>query len=278
MISKKDFEKAIESLGLKNSSVCIHSSMKSFGEKIDMTDLANAFLESGCTMITPTFSYDFEAPPVEKFSPLQNGIGDGSWYTKRKLPEPKHFDVTSKDISSKDMGIFPRFILNNEKSIRGNHPLNSFTALGKCAYKLIKNQTPINVYAPFENLLQNNGYVLLMGVDLSKATIIHYAEKLAGRKLFIRWAYDKNLNTIPVLVGSCSEGFNKLSNALRSIGKEVFVGKSKWVCYKAREFVEICAHEIKENPQITHCEDKNCDRCNDAVMGGPILTDDFWDF
>ncbi len=278
MISKKDFEKAIEFLGIKNSSVCIHSSMKSFGEKVELEDLKNAFLENGCTILAPTFSYDFEAPPIKRFSPNQNGIGDGSWYTQRELPSPKHFDVTSKEISENDMGAFPKFILNHEKSVRGNHPLNSFTALGKCANELVSAQTWRDVYAPFDKLIEKDGFVLLMGVDLTSATIIHYAEMLAERTLFVRWAYDENLKIVPTNVGSCSEGFNNLSEALNPYAKECFVGESKWICFNARELVKVCAKEIKENPQITHCEDKNCDRCNDAVMGGPILADDFWDF
>lgn len=273
----KDFEKAIETLNLQNKSVCIHSSIKSFGEKIDLDELTNAFLNSGCTILTPAFSYDFEAPPIEIYNPLQNGIGDGSWYAKRKMPKPKCFNVLSKDISTSDMGVFSQFILNHEKCIRGNHALNSFVALGENAKALVENQTNFDVYAPFEKLLHENGYVLLMGVDLTKATIIHYAEMLAGRNLFVRWAYDENGKTIPILVGSCSEGFNNLENALKNAAKEIYVGKSKWVCYPVRNMVEICTELIKKNPNITHCDDENCDRCNDMMLGGPILSADFFE-
>ena len=66
-------------------------------------------------------------------------------------------------------------------------------------------------------------------------------------------------------------------NALDNYKKETFVGKSKWVCYKASEFVEICVKEIKKNPKITHCGDKNCDRCNDMMLGGPSIKDDFFE-
>ena len=277
MISKKDFEKAIEFLGIKNSSVCIHSSMKSFGEKVELEDLKNAFLENGCTILTPTFSYDFEAPPIKRFSPNQNGIGDGSWYTQRELPSPKHFDVDSKDVSTSDMGVFSQFILDDKKSVRGNHPLNSFTSLGKCANELVSAQTWRDVYAPFDKLIEKDGFVLLMGVDLTSATIIHYAEMLAGRTLFVRWAYDENLKIVPTNVGSCSEGFNNLESALKNYAKEIFVGKSKWICFRARDMVEICAEQIKQNPNITHCEDENCDRCNDMMLGGPIFSKDFFE-
>ena len=278
-LNQLDFENQIEKLGLQNKSVCIHSSMKSFGVKIEcgIDGIINAFLNKSCTILTPTFSYDFEAKPIEKYIPNQNGIGDGSYFFKRELPTPKYFTPKTKDLSTEDMGLFPKTVLENSKSIRGFHSLNSFTALGKNAKKLIEKQTNHNVYAPFEQLLEDDGYVLLMGVDLTSATIIHYAEMLAGRKLFVRWAYDKDLNTIPVLVGSCSEGFNKLQNVLDNYKKEIFIGKSRWICYKAREIVEICKQEIKKNPQITHCDDENCDRCNDMMLGGPIMNADFFE-
>jgi len=278
-LNRVDFENAIETLGLQNKSVCIHSSMKSFGAKIDcgIDGMIDAFLNKNCTILTPTFSYDFEAKPTPKYMPNQNGIGDGSYFFERELPAPKYFTTKTKDLSTEDMGLFPKTVLENSKSRRGFHSLNSFTALGKNAKNLVENQTNRDVYAPFERLLEDDGYILLMGVDLTRATIIHYAELLAGRNLFVRWAYDENFNTIPVLVGSCSEGFNKLTNALKNIGKEIFVGKSKWVCYKARDIVEICTQEIKRNPQITHCDDKGCDRCNDMMLGGPIISADFFE-
>jgi aminoglycoside 3-N-acetyltransferase len=42
--------------------------------------------------------------------------------------------------------------------------------------------------APVGALAEENGTVLLIGVNHTVNTSIHYAEKIAGRKQFIRWA------------------------------------------------------------------------------------------
>ena len=155
------------------------------------------------------------------------------------------------------MGRFPQYVLHDERSVRGNHPLNSFTALGNGARKLVGGQTHRNVYAPLKQLCDDDGYVLFIGVGLEAATIIHFAEQSAGRTPFIR----------------CSKGFEHFHGALSDHAKKVTVAKSEWVCYKAATVVDVCQKHIETNPYITHCGNKYCDRCNDAVCGGPVLSD-----
>ena len=100
---------------------------------------------------------------------------------------------------------------------------------------------------------------------------------VVGRTLFIRWAYNKDNNVIPVSSGGCSEGFGHFNGILSNSAKKVKVANSEWVCFKAKDIVDICTKYIKGSPNITHCDNKYCDRCNDAICGGPILNDDFWD-
>lgn len=274
-----DFIHAITELGLPGSEVCIHASMKSFGEdiKCGINGLIHAFSDRKCTIMVPTFSDIYEAKPVDKYMPAQNGAGDYSYFSEKADAAVAPFDITSKEISAEDMGIFSQYVLQNEKSVRGNHPLNSFTALGDFARRLVSGQTPKNVYAPLKQLCDDDGYILLIGVGLDAATIIHFAEQSAGRTPFIRWAYDKERNVIPVSTGGCSRGFEHFHDALSSHAKKVTVAKSDWVCYKAAAVVNICQKQMENNPYITHCGNKYCDRCNDAVRGGPILSKSFWD-
>jgi aminoglycoside 3-N-acetyltransferase len=86
------------------------------------------------------------------------------------------------------MGAIPAAVVTREGRARGVHPLNSFSALGPRADELIRDQTAIDVYAPFEHLREMGGSVVMMGVGLDSMTLLHYAEQLAGRALFIRWA------------------------------------------------------------------------------------------
>jgi len=62
--------------------------------------------------------------------------------------------------------------------------------VGPLAQQLISGQQPLNVYAPFRALAEAGGWVVLMGVGPDKLTLLHYAEQLAGRIPFRRWAND----------------------------------------------------------------------------------------
>ncbi len=266
-----EIEQAILNLSLKEESICVHSSMRSFG--ISSRELpkmlADAFLENCCTVLVPTFSYFNQVRPIEKYMPKQNGTGDYSHLLNADYRNKEIFSIQSKSISTEYMGVFSEYVLKCDESMRSNHPLNSFAAIGKNASKLIEKQTPHDVYAPFKALCDLDGYILLMGVNLTSATAIHFAEELAGRTLFIRWAKNSNGETIAANCGSCSEGFNKFNDSLQAIEKSVVVGNSLWRCYKAKDLVKICTNEIKKNPFITHCSDDKCERCKDAILGGP---------
>lgn len=226
--------------------------------------------------MVPTFSYRYGVKPVEKYMPVRNGISDYSCFSDKAYADTETFDVISKEISVEDMGAFAKYILDHDKSVRGNHPLNSFTALGALAQRLVSCQTWQDVYAPFEQLYDDNGYVLLIGVGLCATTAIHYAEQRAGRTPFIRWAYNDKKNVMPVSVGSCSRGFEHFNDALENFAKKVKVANSEWTCYNIKDLVDVCKQYIEEDPRVTHCGDPYCDRCNDAVSGGPVLYGGFW--
>jgi aminoglycoside 3-N-acetyltransferase len=102
--------------------------------------------------------------------------------------------------------------------VRGNHPLNSFSAIGPLADELIRTQSLLNVYGPLQALYKHPAtYMVLIGVDLTKATPIHFAEEKAGRRLFRRWAKLLDGTVHEVAVGSCSEGFNNLAPAVKEL-------------------------------------------------------------
>jgi len=276
-ITKQQLCAGIDALGIAGKDICVHSSMRSFGAPLEngADTVIDAFLEKGCTVMVPAFTYDYEA--VMPAEPIieRNGI------TPAWLPDPdaprKVYTVDTTDISAYDMGAFPKAIVHRKERVRGNHALNSFAAIGPDAQALIGGQTNRDVYAPFRELCEKDGYVLMLGAGLHSCTLIHYAEQLAGRELFIRWAYDENDNVFPVAEGSCSEAFEVFADALKPYAKEVMVGKSRWVLYKAKDILRICTEMIKKDQNITHCHDPKCCRCPDAVKGGPIVPEGFWE-
>ncbi|MGN0728059.1 AAC(3) family N-acetyltransferase [Treponema sp.] len=277
-LEQVDFLNAINELGIGGADVCVHASVKSFGAKINcgIKGIVLAFLSQDCTVMVPAFCDEYEARPEKKYMPERNGAGDYSFFLNRDYPVKKIFDVTSREISLEEMGLFSKTVLDFENAVRGNNPLNSFAAVGRNAEKLTLSQTARDVYAPLRRLCDDGGYVLLIGVGLDSATIIHYAEQLAGRTPFVRWAYGKDLRVIPVSAGSCSDGFENLAPFVSPIARKTKVAESEWICFKASDLAALCQTQITRTPKITHCPDPTCPRCNDAISGGPILPPDFW--
>lgn len=271
-LNKDSIRSAIQELGIQNKCVEIHSSVKSFGCQINggAQTVIDAFLDEGCTVIVITCADMYEIFPPLNLRPMRNGCGDYSYIANRKYDTPKTFTITSNDITKEDMGIIPYTLVNMPSRKRGYNPLNSFAAVGKLADNLVHDQSAKDVFAPLRKLYEMDGFVIMMGVTLSNATIIHYAEQLAGRTPFVRWANNPNGEPDICNTGGCSHGFNSFSDALKKIEKNITVGNSLWRCFPVREMVDICVNAIKENPHITHCANPNCSRCNDAILGGPI--------
>lgn len=258
---------AIQVLGMRDSVVCLHSSLKSFGHLEGGADtVIRAFRQSGCTLLVPTFSYDCETAPPPGWDLLQNGMDSNpDWGV------PQAYDKPGRMIS-REMGAIPARLLADADAVRSDHPLNSFAALGPLAQEIIAAQDFLNVYGPYKAIYAAiPAFVILAGVDLTSATPIHFAEEKAGRRMFRRWALDGNGLPREVEVGSCSDGFNRLQPHLTEIEKSVAVGASRWRVSPFRLFIDQLARAIARDPALTHCPDPDCPRCRDMLKGGPIL-------
>jgi aminoglycoside N3'-acetyltransferase len=265
---------AISALGLAGRPVCIHSSLKSFGACVEggAQMILDCFLEQGCTIMTFSATGNkYKICPPKDMRPERNGV-DYAWLDAQEYGEPQIYHPDCNDINREEMGVIPYTLLHMPSRLRGKNPLHPFAAIGPLAEELISGQTAQNIWAPLEKLCKLNGALLLMGVNLDRATILHYAEQVAGREPFVRWAYDSDGNPAVCRLGGCSRGFNHFDDIVKPIEKDYTVGKSQWRCFKASELVENCASAMKQNPHISHCGNSDCIRCDDAVLGGPILS------
>lgn len=264
----------MRTLGLSRRAVCVHSSLRSFGN-VDggAQTVVESLLAEGCTILMPTFSSTaYEAWPDPPDVIARNGTGSNPPMGATS----GEAGVYSRDMNEigREMGAIPAVVLATPGRVRGNHPLDSFTAVGPLAHNLVDAQTPSRVFAPLEALGAAGGAVVLMGVGLERLTLLHLAEQRVGRASFIRWAKDSNGRIMRVRLGGCSEGFPRLAPALAPITVEARVGDSRWLVLPAAAAVEAAAEAIRATPQITHCDNAACDRCNDAVLGGPDVLDD----
>lgn len=269
VVTHGDISKAADLMGLSGGIVCLHSSLKSFGMVEEgARSIINGLLNKDITVVVPTFYNGAVVAPPPGKQILRNGTD----YSL--LPEAGEV-APYKPVPcmiEKSMGVIPAFVLEMKECVRGDHPVNSFSAIGPKAQDIIECQKPLDVYAPFRKLYdKDDAFIVLAGVDLTKTTAIHFAEQLAGRRLFRAWARISDGDIQETEVGSCSDGFNRLREFTDPIEKSICVGESLWRVFPFREFIDTVTQAIKENQSITHCGDMNCLRCNDAVRGGPVF-------
>jgi len=267
-VTRTDIEQTIHTLGLSGGPVCVHSSLRSFGPIAGGADsVIDGLLDADCTVLVPTFSDVFHIAPPMTMRPSRNGR---DYAMPNETPGADIiFTPDTKEMNA-DMGALPATLLQRPGRQRGNHPLDSFAAVGPLAAELIAEQGPRDVYAPLRALAKRDGWVLLMGVGLTRMTILHLAEQTAGRNLFLRWANDPDGQPMYAEIGSCSEGFDVFEPLLAPLAYEARVGVSRWSAYRAAEVVATAADAIRANPRMTHCANPTCLVCRDAVLGGPI--------
>lgn len=272
-VTSLDIRKAVRSLGLSERPVCVHSSLRSFG-RVDggPETVVGGLLDERCTVMVPTFTSGFQVVPPLRGRYARNGCA----YESESLPENAEtgiFQTDSVQIDA-DMGAIPATVVNMPGRVRGFHPSDSFSAVGPVASELIHPQEPKHVYAPFEELERRNGWIVLMGVDLTRMTLMHLAEQRAGRTLFRRWARGTYGTVSEIQVGGCSEGFERLQPILAPVMRTAVVGESCWRAYPAQDVLELASAAIRLNPGLTQCPDPDCIRCRDAVLGGPLMKPD----
>ena len=271
MVTVQDITSAVQRMGLSGLPLCVHASLRSFGW-VDggAATVVAGILQQGCTVVVPTFSWTFAVPPPDRLRRARNG-----WdYDKFRGPFPgvgRVYTPDSTEVDKDEMGVVSAYIAAMPQRLRGNHPLCSFSAVGPLSERLIAGQTPMHVWAPFEALADAGGAVVLMGVGLEKLTLLHLAEQMAGRNPFLRWANAPDGEAAEVQVGGCSDGFGNLLPVLSPLQTEHRVGESRWLVFPARATLEVASQAIREIPRLTHCSVAGCGRCNDALLGGPVM-------
>lgn len=258
---------AVDDLAIAGRPVMVHTSMRSFGQRVDggPDAVLDALLSRGCTVMVPAFTEpQFGVRPEPSMRPARNGADHNEGEASGKA-------VYTADCGqiNPGMGAVPARLIARPGARRGGHPLNSFAALGPAAADLIDGQSPVDVYAPIRALAALGGHVLLIGVGLNRMTALHLAEQRSGRRLFVRWARRPGGGIAAVEVGSCSEGFPRLEPHLREHVRTTKVARALWRAYPAREAVHTASMVMAADPGVTRCSD-SCVRCRDSIDGGPI--------
>jgi aminoglycoside 3-N-acetyltransferase len=249
MLTFRDFISGIRKLEIDRSlPVVVHASLAAFGEVHGGAEtVLGALLSSFNTMIMPAFTY--KTMIIPELGPPDNAMIYGSGKDTNRMAE-----IYRPDMPSDPM------MRSHPKTQRSTHPILSFAGIN--ARQILESQTLKEPLLPIQGIRDTAGWVLLMGVDQTVNTSIHYAEMLAGRIQFVRWALTpKGIIPCPGFPG-CSDGFEAVSPLLADVIHKVELGEAIIQAMPMVNLVDRVSAMLKENPTALLCEREDCERCN----------------
>jgi aminoglycoside 3-N-acetyltransferase len=267
LLSYQAIVRGLQQLGIdRKHPVIAHSSLAAFGRVNGGADtLLGALLACFETVIMPTFTYKTMITP--EAGPPGNGIPYGSGRNHNRMAE----FYTSKMPADSTMGVVAEALRRHPKASRSNHPILSFAGVN--AGVILGSQTCRQPLQPIHELANAGGWVLLMGVDHCSNTSIHYGEKAAGRKQFIRWALTpEGIVECPEWPG-CSDGFQAIAPRLEAAQRPAQVGSGRIQAFPLVDVVGAVVQAIAEDRHALLCSRPDCGRCNAVreAVGEPAL-------
>ncbi len=256
MITYRDIAVGLEKMGLDRSTpVLAHMAPARLGEiRGGAETLLGAILGTIDNVMMPAFTFSTmvvpQVGPADNFMDYggsQAGNLDASIFT-RNLPG----DQPNAEMSE--------LLRNYPGSYRSSHPLLSFVGLGLNVALI--DQTPQDPYAPIRKLMEMNGWVALIGAEPADNISLHYAEFLAGRKQFVRWALTEDgILECPHFPG-CPDGFHKINYYLQDEMRISVVGDSHWSAVPLEVLINSAVALIRDDPFALLCNSLSCPRCN----------------
>jgi aminoglycoside 3-N-acetyltransferase len=256
MLTFRDLYTALRKLDLDRARpVIAHGSLSSFGEVHGGADtVLGALLSISNSVMIPTFT--FKTMLIPEVGPEGNAMKYGSGNDLNRMAEFFTPDMPVDPL----MGAIPEALRHHPKAHRSTHPILSFGGIN--ADPELEKQTSTEPLAPIHALREHEGWVILLGVDHTVNTSIHYGEFLAGRKQFVRWALTPDgVIECPGFPG-CSNGFNAITPSLDKVIRRVQVGSSLVQALPLSALVETVLAMLKQDPLALLCEKPDCERCN----------------
>ena len=251
-----ELKNAFGELGLAGKPVIVHASLKKFrniegGPRI----IIQALLASCSGVIMPTFTYKTMVTP--EVGPPNNGIIYGSESDANKMAEP--FNPAMPP--DKMMGLLPLALIREKGCMRTSHPILSFGGIQ--ADDILLTQTLFDPLAPIRALTEKDGWVVLINLDHTSNTSMHYGEKLARRRQFVRWALTLGrIVECPGFPGD-SSGFNAIEEHIQDFTIRVDMADDAFIqAVPLKRLTDITAELIKKDPLALLCQRDDCERCN----------------
>ena len=240
--------------------VIVHASLSAFGQvRGGAETVVGALLAAFQGVMMPTFTY--KTMIIPETGPPDNGIQYGMGENRNQMAEFFHPDMPADKL----MGVVAETLRRHPRAKRSGHPILSFAGVG--VDHILAAQTLDDPLVPIQELTRAGGWVLLLGVTHTVNTSIHYAEKLAGRKQFVRWALTPTgVRECPGFPG-CSDGFDALKPYTEEITRKRQIGAARLQAIPLSPMIAIARKLVEENPAALLCHRLQCPRCN-AIRAG----------
>lgn len=247
---------ALRQLDLPGSSpVLVHSSLSAFDHIPGGADaVLAALMQHFNTIVMPTFTY--KTMVVPETGPPDNAIEYGSMPDNNRMAEFFHYDMPA----DKMMGWLPEKLRSHRLAHRSIHPILSFSGIN--ADLILQSQTLDQPLGPIKTMMDQDGWVLLLGVGHTANTTIHLGERMADRKTFIRWAAVPDRVVECPAFPACSDGFDALGNFIEPYTRHVSIGKALVQAMPIPALVQTVQQLLQADPLALLCQNAFCQRCN----------------
>ncbi len=251
-----DLLSGFRDLKLGKTPVIVHASLSSFGYVDGGADtVVKALITIFQTVVVPTFTYKTMLTPLT--GPENNAIVYGSSADLNRMAE----FFTPEMPADRLMGVIPETLRKFPRAKRSVQPIHSFAGIN--ADFALNTQTMTEPMAPIGTLARQDGWVLMLGVDHTVNTSIHYAEKLAGRKQFIRWALTRQgVRECPSFPG-CSAGFQSIVPDVEKYTRHVKIGNAVVQAVPLKMLFKLVTARINKDPLALLCQQEECERCKE---------------
>lgn len=257
MITFRDLTRALREVGLTaNSIVLAHVAL----DRLDPIrggpeTVLGALLTSCEALVMPTFTT--RTMVIPRTGPSDNGLT----YSQDEVnAQAEIFDPNMP--ADPSMGEVAEALRQHPEARRSSHPILSFSGLG--ADDALTAQTLDDPWAPIAVLAEADADVLLLGADHTANVSLHYAEKLAGRKQFVRWALvPGRVVACPAFPG-CPDGFPAITTRLEGVSRLATLEGTTIELVPLRDLIHVAVGWMRQDPCALLCDRPDCARCRDV--------------
>lgn len=188
----------------------------------------------------------------------------GCWCEGR---ESRHLPFIPELQPDREIGEIAHRLCSWPASRRSRHPAFSFVAVGHKSDQLVRRYSLTDPLEPLKTLLEEDAFVLTIGVELDSVTAIHVAEQ---RRLPFKFVKERALTVgssgpvwVDVVAPGCSEGFSKLASRINPKDvQKADIGSAKAFLYPMRQLVTTAERLLSTEPSALSCGRLECLSCS----------------